>query len=81
MKTFSKDLKQHATEIMVMVPLTNKPNKSDCKQKICYICRKKSFIDDNGSELYLKVQDHCYYTDKYRAGAHNICNLRYKATK
>ena len=41
MKTFSKDLKQHATEIMVMVPLTNKPNKSDCKQKICYICRKK----------------------------------------
>ena len=43
MKTFSKDLKQHATEIMVMVPLTNKPNKSDCKQKICYICRKKFF--------------------------------------
>ena len=43
--------------------------------------QKKSFIDDNGSELYLKVQDHCYYTDKYRAGAHNICNLRYKATK
>ena len=43
--------------------------------------QKKFFFDDNGSELYLKVQDHCYYTDKCKAAAHNICNLRYKATK
>ena len=26
---------------------------------------------------YRKVRDHCYYTDKYRGAAHNICNLKY----
>ena len=28
-----------------------------------------------------KVRDHCHYTGKYRGGAHNICNLRYKIPK
>ena len=26
-------------------------------------------------------KDHCHYTEKFRAGAHSICNLRYKTPK
>ena len=26
-------------------------------------------------------KDHCYYTEKFRAAAHSICNLRYKTPK
>ena len=27
------------------------------------------------------VRDHCYYTEKYREAADDICNLRYKIPK
>ena len=37
-------------------------------------------IDEN-DENYCKVQDHCYYTSKYRGAAHNITHLRYKIPK
>ena len=28
-----------------------------------------------------KVEDHCYFTGKYRRAAHNMCNLKYKIPK
>ena len=37
--------------------------------------KKKAF------KKYNKVRDHFHYTSKYRAAAHNICNLTYKAPK
>ena len=37
----------------------------------CWIC-KKEFEDDD------KVRDHCHFTGRYRAAAHNSCNLKYR---
>ena len=64
-----------------MVPLTDKENKSDEKQKVWYICKKNSTDGDNSVALnkkYQKVRDHCHYTGKFRRAAHSICNLGYK---
>ena len=64
-----------------MVPLTDKENKSDEKQKVWYIFKKNSTNGDNGVALnkkYQKVRDHCHYTGKFRRAAHSICNLGYK---
>ena len=80
MKTFCKDLREHATKIInyekkKMVPLTTKDETCYNKQKICYICKKEF---NNNDKKQQKVRDHCHYTGKYRGTAHNICNLRYK---
>ena len=68
-----------------MIPLTNEETKSSHKQKVCHICKKEFSTDneDNGIALkkYHKVRDHCHYTERYRDGARNICNLRYKIPK
>ena len=74
-KRFCKGLKEHAIKIIncekkVMIPLKKEEEEDYNNQKVCHIC-KKEFIDD-------KVKDHCHYTGKYRAAAHNTCNLRYK---
>ena len=83
MKTFCKDLREHATKIInyekkKMVPLTTKDEICYNKQKICYICKKEF---NNNDKKQQKVRDHCHYTGKYRGAAHNICNLRYKIPK
>ena len=80
MKTFCKDLREHATEIInyekkKMIPLTIEEKIYHSEQEICYIC-KKVFDKKN-----YKVTGHCHYTGKYRGAAHNICNLRYKIPK
>ena len=85
MKKFYKDLREHATKIInyekkEIIPLTKKEEKSHNKQKVCHICRKEFNIDDNDKK-YHKVKHHCHYTGKYRAAAHDICNLRYKISK
>lgn len=38
----------------------------------CHMCRK-SFKEND-----IKVQDHWYFTSKYRGAAHQPCNLNYK---
>ena len=83
MKKFCKDLREHATKIInyekkKMIPLTIKEEIYHNKQKICYICKKE--FDINNKKHY-KVKDHYHYMGKYRAAAHNICNLRYKIPK
>ena len=83
MKTFSKDLREHASKIIdyekkKMIPLTTEEKIYHNKQKICYICKKE--FNNNEKKNY-KVRDHCHYTGKYRGAAHNICNLRYKVPK
>ena len=83
MKKFSKDLREHVSNIInyenkKMIPLTTEEKIYHNKQKICYICKKE--FNNNDKKNY-KVRDHCHYTGKYRGAAHNICNLRYKVPK
>ena len=83
MNKFSKDLREHASKIInyekkKMIPLTTEEKIYQNKQKICYVCKKEFSNDDKKN---YRVRDHCHYTGKYRGGAHNICNLRYKVPK
>ena len=68
-----------------MLPLKIKENKSYLKQRACYICEKEIISDDNGNEnafkSYYNVRYHYLYTRKYEDVSHNICNLRYIASK
>ena len=85
MERLCKDLKEHATKIIIygkkeMTPLTSEERKLHRQQKVCYIC-KKEFSTDDDNKKYHKVRDHCHYTRKYRAAARDICNLKYKTTK
>ena len=85
MKNFCLDLREHATEILSyekkeMIPLTKEEKKIHNEQKVCYICKKRFSTDDNNKKCH-KVKDHYHYTGKYRVGAHDICNLRYKIPK
>ena len=83
MKKFCKDLREHATKInnyekKDMIPLTKKEEANYNNQKACYICKKEF---DKSDRKHHKVRDYCHYTGKYRAAAHNICNLRYNMPK
>ena len=83
MKKFSKDLREHASKVIIyekkkMIPLTTEEKIYHNKQKICYICKNE--FNNNDKKNY-EVRDHCHYTGKYRGAAHNICNLRYKVPK
>ena len=88
-KKSCKDLDELGTEIIKfekkkMKPLINKGIKSYVKQKVCYICEKKFCYDKSKKseyDIYHKVRDHCHYTEKVIAAAHNICNLRYNTSK
>ena len=61
--------------------LTDKENKSDEGQEVCYMCKRKFRLGKNdenedGDEnfkKYQKVKDHCHYTGKFRGAAHRIC--------
>ena len=71
------DLREHVTKVInyekkEMIPLTR-------KKKVGYICKKR-FSPDHNNKKY-NVQDHFYYTGKYRGAAHDICNSRYKTPK
>ena len=82
-KTFSKDLREHASKIInyekkKIMSITTEGKIYHNKQKICYICKKEF---DISNKKHHKVRDHYHYTGKYRGAAHNICNLRYKVPK
>ena len=54
------------------------------EQKVCYICKKEFYYDENEKnkfKLYQKVKDHCHYTGEFRGAAHSICNLKSKKLK
>ena len=62
-----------------MPPLTKGTAESYNKAKICYICKKPSYI----RALLIKtiviilINGNCHYTDKYRHIAQGIYNLKY----
>ena len=71
MKIFCKDLKDQAMKVIncekkEMIPLTDK---------------EKESYENNDINNDNKVRDHCHYTGKYRAAAHNKCNSNYKISK
>ena len=49
--------------------------------ELCHICGETFREEDADGEKDRKVKYNCHYTDKYRGGAHNICNLRYSIPK
>ena len=90
MEKFCNNLREHAMKIIdyekkeMILPLTDKENKSYEKQKVCYTCKKDISTDENDKnefKLYHKVRDHCHYSGKFRGAAHSICNLGYKTPK
>ena len=85
MKMFCKILKEHGTLIInyekkKIVLLTKEEREAHRWAEECYIC-KGEFSSNDNDKKYHKVRDHCHYTGKYRGTAHNICNLRYKASR
>ena len=58
-----------------MTRLTDDLKKEHKAAEKCHICLKE-FNDPRNK----KVRDHYHYTDEYRGGAHNNCNLKYKKT-
>ena len=40
---------------------------------LCYICN-----EEHGED---RVRDHCHLSGKFRNGAHEVCNLKYKVPK
>ena len=83
MKKCSEDSREQVSKLInyekkKMITLTIEEKICHNKQKICYICKKE--FNNNEKKNY-KVRDHCHYMGKYRAAAHNICNLRYKVPK
>ena len=67
-----------------MISLTDNENKSYEEQKKCHICQKEFCYDKNAKKrfkIYLKLRDHCHYTEKFRGAAHSNCNLNYKLPK
>ena len=82
-KTFCKDLREHAAKIInyekkKLIPLTTEEKIHYNEQEICYMCKEEF---DKSDKKHYKVRDHCRYTGKYGSAAHNICNLRYKIPK
>ena len=73
-KKLHEKLIDRATEIInyeekEMILLRDKENRSYEKQKICHICKKEFYYDENEKnkfKLYQKVRDHCHYTGKFR---------------
>ena len=63
-----------------MIPLTKEEKKIHCRQKKCYVSKKRFSTDDN-SKKHHKIRDHCHYTGKYRGAANDICNLICKIPK
>ena len=72
MKTFCKDLREHATIIINhekkdMIPLTKKEEENYNNQKVCYICKKEFNNNDTAESSSLerkknyKVRDYCHY--------------------
>ena len=88
-KKLSENFRGRAMEIInpkeeEMMPLTDEEIKFYKKQKVCHICKKKFYNDENKKnefKLFQKVRDHCHYKGKFRRAAHSICNLRYKVPK
>ena len=50
-------------EVKQMIPLTDEEIRSYERQRVCHICKKEFYIDENEKnefKLYHKVRDHCH---------------------
>ena len=81
-KNFYKYLKEHLIkvtifEILKILPLKERENKSNRKHKLCYLCKDK--FNKNMEKNFCKVRDDFHHTEKVRGSAHLLCNLKYKS--
>ena len=53
-----------------IIELTPEEEYKHYTEKYCFICEKPFFEDAKNN--YIKVRDHCHYTEKYRGAAHKI---------
>ena len=66
-----------------MLPLSDDEEAQYDNAKVCFSCNEEFCIDKESKDYknYCKVRDHCHFTGKYRAAAHSISNLKFKAPK
>ena len=55
-----------------MKSLTKKQQELYKNVKIYYICKEKFENEYLKDKKYLKVRDHCHYTEEYRGATHRI---------
>ena len=84
LKKFCQDLKKQAKAIVdlkkkEMIKLTQEEQCKHDSRKYCFLCETPFFEDEKNN--YMKVRDHCHYTEKYRGAAHKICNLMYNTSR
>ena len=84
LKRFCQDLKKQARSIIdsekkKMNELTDNEKFNHYNEDKCYICNKPFYQDKKNN--YIKLRDHCHYTEKYRGEAHKICNLMYNTPR
>ena len=85
-KKFCEFVREHAMKIInfekkKMKLLTEEQKESYENAKICYIFKENfenKYLQDT---QYLKVTDHCHYTEENRGAAHSICNFKYSVPK
>ena len=86
MEKFCKDLREHVTEISnydkkEMIPLTDEENKSDEKQKVCYMWKKEYSTyetDKNKFKIYNKVRHHCYYSVEFSGADYSVWDTKHQ---
>ena len=62
-----------------MIKITQEEQCKHDSKKYCFLCKKTFFKD--AKNHYIKVRDHCQYTEKYRGAAHKMCNLMYNTPR
>ena len=75
LKYLEEDIKMIANIPKRCIIFKDKEREQFEKETRCWICKGEFDDKDKNKE---KVKDHCHYTGRYRAAAHNKCNLDYR---
>ena len=84
MKSLCETLREHTMKIINFKKERNKVINKRTVETISkfkawsILSRKKVNINMLKIEKCCNFRNHCYYKEKYRGAAHNICNLKYR---
>ena len=76
-----KSIENKHDEVKIANLLANQQHESYENAKHCHTCKDKVEYEQAKDKNYFKVRYHCHYTGVYRVATHNICYLRYSASK